>query len=182
MGIDRRYRDHEENPVAADRQLEGQGAGMGEAVQLGAGRRAAIHDQYRAAGLQPLEGVIETKQSSSIVARETGVTTTFGLRNAEERGQLFVGPGVPVYEGMLVGETPRPQDLSINVCKKKHVTNMRASGSDEALRLIPYKRMSLEECLEFITEDELLEVTPKSLRLRKRILSNQMRMKSISKK
>jgi GTP-binding protein len=128
-------------------------------------------------GLQPLEGVIETKQSSSIVARETGVTTTFGLRNAEERGQLFVGPGVPVYEGMLVGETPRPQDLSINVAKKKHLTNMRQSIRDLEDRLNPPRVLSLDEMIEYIGPDELLEVTPQSLRMRKRILQTHDRLR-----
>jgi len=129
-------------------------------------------------GLQPLEGVIETKQSSSIVARETGVTTTFGLKNAEERGQLFVGAGVPIYEGMLVGETPRPQDLSINVAKKKHLTNMRQSIRDLEDRLNPPRMLSLDEMIEYIGTDELLEVTPQSLRMRKRILDTHDRLRS----
>ncbi|MEL7645487.1 MAG: translational GTPase TypA [Anaerolineaceae bacterium] len=128
-------------------------------------------------GLQPLEGVIETKQSSSIVARETGVTTTFGLRNAEERGQLFVGPGAAIYEGMLVGETPRPQDLSINVAKKKHLTNMRQSIRDLEDRLNPPRVLSLDEMIEYIGPDELLEVTPQSLRMRKRILQTHDRLR-----
>ena len=95
---------------------------------------------------------------------------------------LFIGPGVPVYEGMVVGYSPKGEAMAVNVCKKKHVSNMRASGSDDALRLTPYKRMSLEECMEFIGEDELLEVTPENLRIRKRILSNSQRMKAINKK
>jgi len=128
-------------------------------------------------GLQPLEGVIETKQSSSIVARETGVTTTFGLRNAEERGQLFVGPGAAIYEGMLVGETPRPQDLSINVAKKKHLTNMRQSIRDLEDRLNPPRVLSLDEMIEYIGPDELLEVTAQSLRMRKRILQTHDRLR-----
>ena len=128
-------------------------------------------------GLQPLEGVIETKSASSIVARETGVTTTFGLRNAEERGQLFVGAGVPIYEGMLVGETPRPQDLSINVAKKKHLTNMRQSIRDLEDRLNPPRVLSLDEMIEYIGTDELLEVTPHSLRMRKRILNTHDRLR-----
>jgi len=128
-------------------------------------------------GLRPLEGPIETKQASSIVARETGVTTTFGLRNAEQRGQLFVGPGVPVYEGMIVGETPRPQDLSINVAKKKHLTNMRQSIRDLEDKLNPPRVLSLDEMIEYIGPDELLEVTPQSLRMRKRILETHERLR-----
>jgi len=128
-------------------------------------------------GLRPLEGPIETKQASSIVARETGVTTTFGLRNAEQRGQLFVGPGVPVYEGMIVGETPRPQDLSINVAKKKHLTNMRQSIRDLEDKLNPPRSLSLDEMIEYIGPDELLEVTPQSLRMRKRILETHERLR-----
>jgi len=128
-------------------------------------------------GLRPLEGLIETKQASSIVARETGVTTTFGLRNAEQRGQLFVGPGVPVYEGMIVGETPRPQDLSINVAKKKHLTNMRQSIRDLEDKLNPPRMLSLDEMIEYIGPDELLEVTPQSLRMRKRILETHERLR-----
>jgi len=118
-----------------------------------------------------LADVITGKQSSSIVAREAGITTMFGCKNAEERGVLFVGPGVEVYEGMVIGETPRPQDLSINIIKKKHLTNMRQSIRDLDERLTPPKDMSLDEMIEFIGPDELLEVTPKSLRLRKRILN-----------
>ncbi|HOV30866.1 MAG TPA: translational GTPase TypA [Anaerolineaceae bacterium] len=128
-------------------------------------------------GLRPLEGPIDIKQASSIVARETGVTTTFGLRNAEQRGQLFVGPGVPVYEGMIVGETPRPQDLSINVAKKKHLTNMRQSIRDLEDKLNPPRVLSLDEMIEYIGPDELLEVTPQSLRMRKRILETHERLR-----
>ena len=104
---------------------------------------------------------------------------TYGLFNAQDRGQLFIGPGVPVYAGMIVGETPKAEDISVNVCKKKQLTNMRASGSDEALRLVPPRHMSLEQCLEFLADDELLEVTPKSLRLRKAILDHSQRMKKL---
>jgi len=143
----------------------------------GEGILNTIFDSY-----QPYKGDIAKRSTGSLIAFESGEAVTYGLYNAQERGTLFIPAGTQVYEGMIVGQSPKQEDLAVNVCKKKHVTNMRASGSDEALRLIPYKRMSLEECLEFITEDELLEVTPKSLRLRKRILSNQMRMKSISKK
>lgn len=118
-----------------------------------------------------MAGEIINRQSSSIIAREAGITSTFGLKNAEERGVLFVGPGVEVYEGMIVGESLRSQDLSINVCKKKHLTNMRQSIRDLDERLTPPKLMSLDEMIEFIGPDELLEVTPKSLRLRKKILN-----------
>ena len=98
-----------------------------------------------------------------------------------QRGELFIGPGVPVYEGMIVGQSPKSDDMAVNVCKKKHVTNMRASGSDEALRLTPPRTFSLEQALEFIADDELVEVTPKNIRLRKRILDNAQRMKAVMK-
>jgi GTP-binding protein len=121
------------------------------------------------------------RNTGSLVSHETGEAVTYGLYNAQERGSLFIEPGTPVYEGMVVGASPKAEDLVVNVCKKKHLTNMRASGSDEALRLVPPKRLSLEECLEFLADDELLEVTPKSLRIRKRILSNVMRAKGRNK-
>ena len=98
---------------------------------------------------------------------------------AQERGALFIGPGIPVYGGMVVGETPKSEDITVNVCRKKQLTNMRASGSDEALRLVPPRNLSLEQCLEFLADDELLEVTPKTLRLRKRILNHEIRMKAL---
>ena len=104
---------------------------------------------------------------------------TYGLFAAQERGALFIGAGVPVYEGMVVGVCPKMEDITVNVCKKKQLTNMRASGSDEALRLVPPKSMSLEQCLEFLADDELLEVTPENLRLRKRILNHEKRMKAL---
>ena len=128
-------------------------------------------------GDRPLSGQIENRQSSSIVARETGVSTTFGLRNAEERGILFIGPGVPIYEGMIVGETQRSQDLSINVAKKKHLTNMRQSIRELEDRLDPPREMSLDEMIEYIGPDELVEVTPQSLRMRKRILETHDRLR-----
>jgi GTP-binding protein len=103
------------------------------------------------------------------------------LYNAQERGTLFIGPGTKVYEGMVVGENARNEDIVVNVCKKKHVTNMRASGSDESLRLTPLRNLSLEQSLEFIAEDELVEITPKSIRLRKRILDSEQRAKFKSK-
>jgi GTP-binding protein len=112
-----------------------------------------------------------------LVAWEDGETVTYGLYNAQERGSLFLGSGVPVYEGMIVGVASRNEDIIINVCKKKHVTNMRASGSDEALKLVPHINMSLEQCLEFIEDDELVEITPTSIRLRKKILNSDKRAK-----
>ena len=104
---------------------------------------------------------------------------SYGLFNAQERGALFIGPGVKVYEGMIVGVSPKQEDITVNVCKKKQMTNMRAAGSDEALRLVPPRKLSLEQCLEFLADDELLEVTPENLRLRKRILNHEIRMKAL---
>jgi GTP-binding protein len=126
---------------------------------------------------EPYKGDIMERTRGSLVCSETGDTSSYGLYNTQERGDLFVGPGIPVYEGQVVGECSRNEDITVNVCKKKHVTNMRASGSDEALRLTPYRVLSLEQCLEFIADDELVEVTPKSIRLRKRILQKEFRMK-----
>lgn len=128
-------------------------------------------------GFEEYKGDIKVRQRGSMVAWEDGESVTYGLFNAQERGELFIGPGVKVYEGMIVGENARQEDIVINVCKKKHVTNMRASGSDEALRLTPTKLMSLEQCLEFIGDDELVEVTPKSIRMRKKILNTEQRAK-----
>ena len=130
-------------------------------------------------GYEPYKGEIARRNYGSLVAFETGEAVTYGLYNAQERGELFIPAGTQVYEGMVVGMSPKAEDISVNVCKKKHVSNMRASGSDEALRLVPYRDLSLEECLEFLGEDELLEVTPKSLRIRKRILSHANRMKAL---
>ncbi|WKV08737.1 translational GTPase TypA [Thermoanaerobacterium sp. CMT5567-10] len=127
---------------------------------------------------EPYKGDIPTRSRGSLVAFETGTTTTYGLYNAQERGTLLVGPGVEVYEGMIVGENSRSEDIDVNVCKKKHVTNLRSATADEALRLSPIREMSLEEALEFIANDELVEVTPKSIRLRKKILSAQQRYKN----
>ena len=129
-------------------------------------------------GYAPYKGDISSRSTGSLVAFETGEAVTSGLYNAPERGARFIGAGTPVYEGMVVGMSPKAEDINVNVCKKKHVTNMRASGSDDALRLIPPRQMSLEACIEFIGEDELIEVTPKNLRIRKRILDNQLRAKS----
>ena len=127
---------------------------------------------------QPFKGDIQRRFTGSLIAFESGEAVTYGLFNAQDRGTLFIGPGVPVYEGMVVGASPKSEDIAVNVCKKKHITNMRSSSSDEALRLVPCRKMSLEECLEFIADDELIEVTPKNLRIRKRILDNQLRMKA----
>ena len=129
------------------------------------------------AGYEPYKGDIQTRDRGSIVVHETGETTGYGLFNTQDRGRLFVGPGVPVYEGMIVGECAKIEDVVCNVCKQKHLTNTRASGSDDALRLVPPTVLSLEQCMEFIKDDELLEVTPTSLRLRKVILSKEQRMK-----
>ncbi|MBO7395811.1 MAG: translational GTPase TypA [Ruminococcus sp.] len=128
-------------------------------------------------GYEPYKGDIERRNTGSLVSFETGEAVTYGLFNAQERGQLFIPAGTPVYEGMIVGASPKTEDLVVNVCKKKHLTNTRASGSDDALRLVPHRILSLEDCLEFLADDELLEVTPESLRIRKRILSNSQRAK-----
>jgi GTP-binding protein len=129
-------------------------------------------------GFQPFAGEIETRSSGVLVAFESGDAMTYGLFNAQGRGSLMIGAGVPVYEGMIVGINPKPEDIAVNVCKKKHVTNMRASGSDDAMRLVPPINFSLEQCLEFVEDDELCEVTPKNIRLRKRVLSTDLRAKS----
>lgn len=131
---------------------------------------------------EPYKGDMETRERGSIVAHESGTSTAYGLFAAQERGRLFIGAGVEVYEGMIVGESSRNEDLVCNVCKKKQMTNTRASGSDDALRLVPHSVMSLEQAMEFIKDDELLEVTPKSMRLRKSILSKELRMKKAHKK
>jgi GTP-binding protein len=127
------------------------------------------------AGYGPLAGPVATRNFGSLIAWEPGVTTTFGLHGAQERGQLFLGSGVEVYEGMVVGQHIREKDLEVNVCKKKHLTNMRSSTAEEALRLEPPRIMSLDDAIEYLADDELLEVTPKAFRLRKRVLSHQDR-------
>ena len=139
----------------------------------GEGILASIFERYA-----PYKGGIQRRGTGSLVAHEAGESVTYGLYAAQERGALFIGPGVPVYEGMVVGVCPKQEDITVNVCKKKQLTNMRASGSDEALRLTPPRQMSLEQCLEFLADDELLEVTPENLRLRKRILNHEKRMKA----
>ena len=134
------------------------------------------------AGYEPYKGDIETRERGSIVAHESGESTAYGLFNTQDRGKLFIGPGVPVYEGMIVGECSKNEDLTCNICKAKHLTNTRASGSDDALRLIPHTVLSLEQSMEFIKDDELMEVTPISIRLRKTILSKDLRLKQQFKK
>ncbi|MGN0460432.1 MAG: translational GTPase TypA [Ruminococcus sp.] len=131
---------------------------------------------------EPWKGEIITRHQGSLIAWETGDAVAYGLNAAQERGRLFIGAGVPVYEGMIVGASPKAEDLTVNVCKKKHMTNTRASGSDDALKLTPPSIMSLEQCLEFIGDDELVEVTPENIRMRKTILSREQRMKNQNRK
>ncbi|NCE63233.1 translational GTPase TypA [Pseudoflavonifractor sp. 524-17] len=140
----------------------------------GEGIMASVFDSYA-----PYRGDIARRSTGSLISFETGESITYGLFNAQERGTLFIGAGVPVYGGMVIGFSPKGEDMAVNVCKKKQLTNTRASGSDEALRLVPPRQMSLEQCLEFLADDELLEVTPESLRLRKRILNHADRMKAL---
>ncbi|MCD8374136.1 MAG: translational GTPase TypA [Oscillospiraceae bacterium] len=140
----------------------------------GEGIMASVFDSY-----VPFKGELSRRATGSLVAFETGEAVAYGLFNAQERGQLFIGAGTPVYGGMVVGVSPKNEDISVNVCKRKQLTNMRAAGSDEALRLVPPRQMSLEQCLEFLADDELLEVTPENLRLRKSILDHSRRMKAI---
>ncbi|MBQ2279319.1 MAG: translational GTPase TypA [Clostridia bacterium] len=132
-------------------------------------------------GYQPHKGEIVTRYTGSLVASEDGEATSYGLFNAQDRGVMFIGVQTPVYEGMLVGECPKNIDIPVNVCKKKHLTSIRSAGADEALRLVPPKVFSLEQAIEFIGEDELIEVTPKSLRLRKKILNTELRLKAEAK-
>ena len=134
-----------------------------------------VFDSY-----EPYKGDLQSRQQGSLIAHETGETTGYGLWQAQERGRMFIGPGLDIYEGMVVGVSPKSEDIVVNVCKKKHVTNTRASGSDEALKLVPPSILSLEQCLEFIKDDELVEITPKSIRMRKRILDKETRMKKAS--
>mgnify|MGYP000863657422 FL=1 len=128
---------------------------------------------------QPYKGDISERNRGSLVASEAGTATAYGLNNAQERGDLFIEPGAEVYEGMVVGENNREEDMDVNVCKKKHLTNMRSSTADEGIKLSVSKTMSLEEALDFLAEDELIEVTPKSIRIRKEILSKNERYKKI---
>ncbi len=129
-------------------------------------------------GYEPYKGDITPRTRGTLIAWENGTSITYGLFNAQERGTLFIGAGVEVYEGMIVGECSRLEDITVNVCKRKHATNTRASGSDDALKLVPPKDLSLEQCLDFIADDELLEVTPNHLRMRKRILKTDLRAKA----
>ncbi len=142
----------------------------------GEGIMSSVLDSYA-----PMKGEIERRKTGSLIAFETGEACTYGLYNAQERGQLFIGPGVEVYAGMVVGICSRNEDMTVNVCKKKQLTNMRASGADDALRLTSPKVLSLEQCLEFLADDELLEVTPKNLRIRKRELDHSARMRQLMK-
>ena len=139
----------------------------------GEGIMASVFDSYA-----PFKGEVTRRNTGSLISFETGESVAYGLFNAQERGALFIGPGVEVYEGMVVGMTPKAEDIVVNVCKRKQLTNMRAAGSDEALRLTPPRQMSLEQCMEFLADDELLEVTPSHLRIRKQILNGQLRMKN----
>ena len=139
----------------------------------GEGIMASVFDSYA-----PYKGDLNRRSTGSLVSFETGESVSYGLFNAQERGALFIAPGVKVYEGMIVGVSPKQEDITVNVCKKKQMTNMRAAGSDEALRLVPPRKLSLEQCLEFLADDELLEVTPENLRMRKTILNHEKRMKA----
>ena len=143
----------------------------------GEGIMASVFDSYA-----PYKGDISRRGMGSLISTETGDSITYGLFNAQERGTLFIGPGVKVYSGMIVGQSPKAEDIEINVCKTKKLTNTRSSSADEALKLVPKKIMSLEQCLEFIDTDELLEVTPENLRIRKKILDPTMRKRASFKK
>ena len=140
----------------------------------GEGIMASVFEKY-----EPYKGEIARRNTGSLIAWETGEACAYGIWNAQERGAMFIVPGTKVYAGMVVGVCPKSDDVPVNVCRTKHLTNTRASGSDEALRLVPARQMSLEQCLEFLADDELLEVTPKSLRLRKSILDHSLRMKTV---
>ena len=140
----------------------------------GEGIMASVFDSYA-----PFKGELQRRNTGSLVASEPGESVSYGLFNAQERGVMLIGPGIDVYEGMVVGISPKAEDIVVNVCKKKQQTNMRASGSDEALRLVPPRKFSLEQSLEFLADDELLEVTPKNLRIRKTILDKEKRLKAI---
>ena len=129
-------------------------------------------------GYAPYKGDIQFRKQGSLIAFESGEAVAYGLFNAQDRGTLFIEPGTKVYAGMVIGQSGKPEDIELNVCKTKHLTNTRSSGSDEALKLTPPKIMSLEQCLEFIDSDELLEVTPKSLRIRKKILDSMQRKRA----
>ena len=142
----------------------------------GEGVMSSVLDSYA-----PMKGEIERRKTGSLVAHETGETTAYGIGGVQDRGQMFVSPGIPVYAGMIVGACSRNEDMTVNVCKKKQLTNMRAAGSDDAIRLVPPRTFSLEQCLEYLADDELLEVTPQNLRMRKRILDHSQRMRELMK-
>jgi GTP-binding protein len=142
----------------------------------GEGIMSSIFDSY-----SPFKGDIPRRLNGSLVAYETGETTNYGMFYSQDSGAMFIGAGVEVYGGMIVGEASRQNDIVVNVCKKKHMTAIRSAGKDEALRLVPPRILSLEQALEFIADDELVEVTPKSIRLRKRILDHAIRMKNFMK-
>jgi GTP-binding protein len=139
----------------------------------GEGIMSSVFEKY-----EKYKGEVSRRGTGSLVASETGDAVAYGIFGVQDRGTMFVSPGVSVYAGMVVGETPKAEDITVNVCKRKQLTNMRAAGSDEALRLVPPRIMSLEQCLEFLADDELLEVTPQSLRIRKSILDHSLRMKA----
>jgi len=142
----------------------------------GEGILASVFEKYA-----PYKGDIARRSTGSLIAWETGEAVAYGIWNAQERGAMFITPGTKVYAGMVIGVTQKSDDVPVNVCRTKHLTNTRASGSDEALRLVPPRQLSLEQCLEFLADDELLEVTPKNLRLRKSILDHSLRMKNVMK-
>jgi len=146
-------------------------------LRQGEGIISSVFDKY-----DKYRGEIQRRTCGSLIAFETGEAVVYGLYNAQERGDLFIGAGVKVYEGMIVGENPKGGDIAVNVCKTKHLSNMRASGSDDSLRLVPPVIMSLEQSLEFVGDDEYLEVTPKSIRLRKIILNTELRLKAEARK
>ena len=163
--------------------IEKMGSRKGDLVEM-----TPVGDRMKLEFLVPARGLFGYRNEFLTDTRGEGIMASVfdsyapykgDLFNAQERGQLFIGAGTPVYGGMIVGECPKQEDISVNVCKKKQLTNMRASGSDEALRLVPHRILSLEQCLEFLADDELLEVTPKSLRIRKRILDHEKRMKAL---
>ena len=132
-------------------------------------------------GYEPFKGEVVTRFTGSLIASEDGEATSYGLFNAQDRGDMFIGVQTPVYEGMIVGECPKKEDIELNVCKKKHLTAVRSKGADEALILTPPRVLSLEQAIEYIADDELIEVTPKSIRLRKRILNTELRKKAFAK-
>ena len=142
----------------------------------GEGVMSSVLDSYA-----PMKGEIERRKTGSLVAFETGEACAYGIGGVQDRGMMFISPGTPVYAGMIVGACNRNEDMAVNVCKKKQLTNMRAAGADDAVRLVPPRVLSLEQCMEYLADDELLEVTPKSLRMRKRILDHSERMRQLMK-